>query len=126
MTKATLPDRAGAAEQRVDLGVTGMHCAACVTRVERAIKSVPGVVDAEVGLATESARVRFLGTPDVRAVQEAVAAAGYGAEPRVSLEESLRARERAREAEYESQLRRFWIGAALALPVLVIGHADAL
>jgi copper chaperone CopZ len=39
------------AEERIELGVSGMHCAACVTRVEKAIRSVPGVVDAEVGLA---------------------------------------------------------------------------
>src|SRR5688572_15200482 len=87
---------AGAA---VELDVGGMHCAACVSRVERAIRGVPGVVDAEVGLATESARVRFRGEPDVPAVQEAVQAAGYQAKPRVVLEDSLRAREQAREAE---------------------------
>jgi Cu+-exporting ATPase len=122
----TATDPAATAEQRLELGVTGMHCAACVTRVEKAIRSVPGVVDAEVGLATESARVRFRGAPDVRAVQEAVRAAGYGAEARVSLEESLRARERAREQEYRTLLGRFWWGAALALPVLIVGHADAI
>jgi Cu+-exporting ATPase len=114
------------AEKRIELGVGGMHCAACVTRVERAIRSVPGVVDAEVGLATESARVHFSGTLDVAAVQEAVRGAGYRAEPRLSMEASLREREQEREDEYHSLLRRFGWGAALALPVLLIGHADSL
>ena len=112
------------AEERVELGVSGMHCAACVTRVERAIRSVPGVVEAEVGLATESARVRFSGTLDVTAVQEAVRGVGYRAEQRLSMEESLREREREREDEYRRRLRRFGWGAVLALPVLLIGHAD--
>ena len=112
------------AEERVELGVSGMHCAACVTRVERAIRSVPGVVEAEVGLATESARVRFSGTLDVTAVQEAVRGVGYRAEQRLSMEESLREREREREDEYRRLLRRFGWGAVLALPVLLIGHAD--
>ena len=110
----------------VELAVSGMHCAACVTRVERAIKSVPGVLDAEVGLATESARVRFGGAPDVAAVQAALAKAGYAGEVRVSLQESLAAREVERADEYRRALVLFWWGAALALPVLVIGHADAL
>ncbi|MSR36249.1 MAG: copper-translocating P-type ATPase [Gemmatimonadetes bacterium] len=110
----------------IELAVSGMHCAACVVRVEKAIRSVPGVVYAEVGLATESARVRFAGAPDVPAIQAAVRAAGYEAAPRVRLEESLRAREQEREAESAMMMRRFGWGAALALPVLLIGHADAL
>ena len=114
------------AEKRIEFGVNGMHCAACVTRVERAIRSVPGVVDAEVGLATESARVHFSGTLDVAAVQEAVRGAGYRAEPLFSMEEFLREREQEREDEYHSLLRRFGWGAVLALPVLLIGHADLL
>ena len=114
------------AEEQVELGVSGMHCAACVTRVERAIRSVPGVVDAEVGLATESARVRFGGALDLEAVEEAVRGVGYRAEQRHSLEGALREREREREDEYRRLLRRFGWGAVLALPVLLIGHADAL
>ena len=112
------------AEEQVELGVSGMHCAACVTRVERAIHSVPGVVDAEVGLATESARVRFNGALDLEAVQEAVRGVGYRAEQRHNLEGALRERER--EDKYHRLLRRFGWGAVLALPVLLIGHADVL
>ena len=114
------------AEEQVELGVSGMHCAACVTRVERAIRSVPGVVDAEVGLATESARVRFNGALDLEAVQEAVRGVGYRAEQRHNLEGALREREREREDKYHRLLRRFGWGAVLALPVLLIGHADVL
>jgi len=39
--------------------VRGMHCAACVGRVERALTSVPGVDQASVNLATEQATVSF-------------------------------------------------------------------
>ena len=41
----------------LDLPVKGMHCAACVGKVERALKAVPGVTDATVNLATGRARV---------------------------------------------------------------------
>src|SRR5436305_1824532 len=40
-----------------DLSIGGMHCASCVSRVESALKSVPGVSEASVNLATDTARV---------------------------------------------------------------------
>ena len=43
----------------VDIGIGGMTCASCVARVERALKKVPGVAQATVNLATESARVQL-------------------------------------------------------------------
>jgi Cu+-exporting ATPase len=43
----------------VDIGIGGMTCASCVARVERALKKVPGVAQATVNLATESARVQW-------------------------------------------------------------------
>ena len=62
----------------VDLGVGGMTCASCVTRVERALKKVPGVTEATVNLATESARITFRGADDVEAqLRRAVRDAGY-------------------------------------------------
>ena len=52
-------DAADAAKERVSLPVTGMTCAGCAGRVERALKDVPGVAEAEVNLALERADVRF-------------------------------------------------------------------
>ncbi|NUN61998.1 MAG: cation-translocating P-type ATPase [Burkholderiaceae bacterium] len=43
----------------LDLSIGGMTCASCVGRVERALRKVPGVQDAAVNLATESARIQF-------------------------------------------------------------------
>src|SRR6059036_730518 len=63
------------------LKISGMHCAACVTRVERALDAVPGVVSASVNLATERAQVRLAeSVPDER-LAAAVRAAGYDARP---------------------------------------------
>jgi len=44
----------------IDIGIGGMTCASCVARVERALNKVPGVAQATVNLATESARVQLL------------------------------------------------------------------
>ncbi|KAA0568864.1 copper-translocating P-type ATPase [Azospirillum sp. Sh1] len=66
----------------LDLGVSGMTCASCVRRVEKALGRVPGVTAVSVNLATERARLTFAGPPDVKAAADAVEAAGYHAEKR--------------------------------------------
>ena len=57
--------------------VTGMSCAACSARVEKAVSAVPGVTNCSVSLLTNSMGVEGSATPD--AVISAVQAAGYGA-----------------------------------------------
>jgi Cu+-exporting ATPase len=60
------------------LPVRGMHCAACVGKVERALESVEGVADARVNLATEQATIDFdPARTGPEALRAAVAAAGY-------------------------------------------------
>lgn len=53
-----------AADHAVQLAVRGMTCAACVTRVERALSKVPGVAKAQVNFATEMATVQWAVPPD--------------------------------------------------------------
>ncbi|WP_456282094.1 heavy metal translocating P-type ATPase [Cupriavidus sp. JZ107] len=77
---------AGYAVPRTELELTmrEMTCASCVGRVERALRAVPGVVDAQVNLATERALVTLVGgnAADMLPVlTEAVSRAGYAAEP---------------------------------------------
>jgi P-type Cu+ transporter len=59
----------------VDIG--GMTCASCVARVERVVRSVPGVTNAAVNLATERAEVAFKDAPDAAALASAIKGAGY-------------------------------------------------
>jgi Cu+-exporting ATPase len=65
----------------IDLGIEGMTCAACVTRVEKVLKRVPGVAGAEVNLATNRARVHAAPEVKLEALTEAVSRAGYTAVP---------------------------------------------
>lgn len=74
----TLPDLCS-----LDIGIGGMTCASCVTRVEKALNRLPGVSEASVNLATESARVTVQGLSSTEAMarlSRAVRDAGY--EPR--------------------------------------------
>ena len=60
--------------------VTGMSCAACSARVEKAVKKVPGVTSCSVSLLTNSMGVE--GTASPAAILSAVQEAGYGASPK--------------------------------------------
>src|SRR5215210_7523989 len=68
-------------EEKISLPVSGMTCAACQARVQRALAAEPGVIDASVNLMTRTAAVRY----DPTAVTpprlvEAIRATGYDAE----------------------------------------------
>ncbi len=104
-----------------EVGVGGMTCAMCSARVERALKRLPGVVEAHVNLATERATVRFVPamlTP--AAIDAAITDAGYEARPLVT-EGGERAEGRpARKAELQAMRSEWWVAAALSLPVVVL------
>jgi Cu+-exporting ATPase len=103
-----------------------MHCAACVDKVERALKAVPGVTDATVNLATERARVELGPEPAALAqLRAAVAAAGYAIPEEIAVTPETREREQADRAREIGRLRvKLVVGAILALPVLLGGMPE--
>ncbi len=115
----------GVVTQTEVLPVTGMTCASCVARVERALKHVPGVLKAEVNLATERATVTVLPGAGVRErLEKAVRDAGYGvAETRAggdgtaATEAALDVEQAARRGAYEALRRRVVIGAVLSVVI---------
>jgi P-type Cu+ transporter len=89
-------------EDSISFPVSGMTCAACQGRVQRALASEPGVIDASVNLLTKSAAVRY----DSAAVSparliEAVRATGYDAELPVADETAARAMSRREDIQAE-------------------------
>lgn len=67
-------------DRQFNLSIQGMTCASCVSHVERALRSVPGVGQATVNLATERARIDGGAETHAAALIEAVAHAGYQAQ----------------------------------------------
>ncbi|NJN19501.1 MAG: heavy-metal-associated domain-containing protein [Oscillochloris sp.] len=66
-------------DQQITLPVTGMTCASCVRRVEKAVQKLPGVASAGVNLATEQAEIHYdpalLKPEQIRSAVEAPATA---------------------------------------------------
>ena len=104
--------------------VTGMSCAACSARVEKAVSAVPGVTSCSVSLLTNSMGVE--GTASAEAVVSAVQAAGYGASLKgVSCAPTAAAQEDALADRETPALKRRLIaslGFLLALMYVSMGH----
>ena len=106
----------GADVRETTLGMTGMTCASCVGRVERALRRVPGVVQASVNLANEKATVRYIaGEVEPRDLENAVEGAGYG----VVREDEGSSVESSREREYGKLKSDFFLAAALTALILI-------
>ena len=114
--------------ERGDLSVKGMHCAACVGRVENALKGIPGVQAATVNLLAERAAVQF--DPQQVRPEDLIAAleiAGYPAQKanfdRFSEKSEVNQAQRDAEKQAETRelQRRFLLSAALSVPVLIMG-----
>ena len=107
------------------LEIEGMTCASCVARVERALRQVPGVQEASVNLATETAEVHTRGVLDPAVLVEAVAQMGYTARPAAQVRDPAaevaerRARRRAELLRRRAQLA---VGAVLSAGVLVLSY----
>ena len=101
------------------LRVGGMVCAMCVQAIEEALRSVPGVLDARVNLATERAQVRYNPSlAQVRDLADAIEAAGYqylGLEGELS-EEAERA---VIEADLADKRRRILVGFGVSIPLML-------
>ncbi|WP_320188530.1 heavy metal translocating P-type ATPase (plasmid) [Agrobacterium rosae] len=102
-----------------ELGVEGMTCASCVSRVEKALKSVQGVRQATVNLATEKATVRVVSGTSTLVLEDAVRAAGYEVR-RITAVRSTDNDEDRRDREANRLTMSLALSAALTLPLFVL------
>jgi len=112
---------ADAERTRLDFPVKGMHCAGCVAKVERALRGVDGVDEANVNLATERATVWVHpGSAGLPAMRQAVEGVGYTVPAETMRTVESDQSDRAARAVEDRRLRlKVCVGAALSLPVLI-------
>ena len=118
----------------VELSIRGMHCASCVSSVEKALSSVDGVEAAQVNLVDGSARVQpaqavagRADAPDPKALVRAVEGAGYEARMFAGIEEAVELA-RVKEAEHNTGhkllMRKVRVGVAFGAVVFVMSHLE--
>ncbi|WP_342230014.1 copper-exporting P-type ATPase CopA [Yersinia enterocolitica] len=115
-TQPSQPLAEPADNDSVQLLLTGMSCASCVSKVQNALQSVDGVEVARVNLAERSALVT--GHPSNEALIAAVKNAGYGAE---IIEDETERRERQQQMSQASMKRFQWqaaLGLLLGIPLM--------
>jgi Cu+-exporting ATPase len=107
----------------VRIPVSGMTCAACSARVQRALEKQPGVEDANVNLMMKTATVRF--DPDAMSPErlvEAIRQTGYGAElapPDQTAFEEQEARDRAQDEEFQELKTRAIVSGVIGAVTMV-------
>ncbi|HEX6910432.1 MAG TPA: heavy metal translocating P-type ATPase [Longimicrobium sp.] len=113
-----------APEAKVTIPVSGMTCAACSGRVQRALEKQPGVQDAAVNLMMKSATVRFdPGVTNPERLVETIRGTGYGADlapPEQTAFEEQEARDRAQDEEFRELRLKAGVSFAAALVAMVV------
>ncbi|WP_088332476.1 heavy metal translocating P-type ATPase [Lacimicrobium sp. SS2-24] len=122
LKKAGYPART----QQITLALSGMNCASCVAKIEKALQQQPGVLRAHVNLASEKARVDVLeGMVNTQQLISIIREAGYDART----EQNNADEQSNHKAQEQQRLKKaFWLAALLTLPVFVMemgGHLVA-
>jgi Cu+-exporting ATPase len=118
LTKAGYP----AATQSLQLELTGVTCGSCISRVESALNSVPGVLSASANLSLSRAQVEILASAvGVDSLTDAIGAAGYGASL-VDADNTMAAdqADSVQEQERLGLRRQLMIAAAFTLPLVIV------
>ncbi|MBS4033506.1 MAG: heavy metal translocating P-type ATPase [Ignavibacterium sp.] len=126
-----------AGQSTLKIGIRGMHCGSCVSKIEKELKQKSGVISASVDLGTESAIVNYIpGLIDTRAIKNVIEKLDYkvfdtsgmkAEEPRQLGEEKVNGdlvdeNQMAREKEYKTLMNKFLFAAILALPVIFFSY----
>jgi Cu+-exporting ATPase len=111
----------------LDLSVDGMTCASCVGRVERALKTLPGVIGASVNLASERALVHYVPASVTReSVTEAIRRAGYEVRsPEFDTDDLDHPEDTARKANLRRMRRDVWAATLMTIPVVIVSMGGA-
>ncbi len=107
-------------QQTVDLAITGMDCVNCAANVERSLRKVEGVLDANVNFASEHATVTLAAGVPREALVAAVEKAGYGVVQAADEDTLEDAEQIARETELRRTRNRLIWGAIFTIPLFIM------
>jgi len=103
--------------KKIDLNISGMHCASCANLIEREVKKMNGIEKVSVNLSSEKAAVVFdAENIDSEKIIEAIKKSGYGAE--IADGSNSEAEALKKDKEIADQFRKFILSAMLSLPML--------
>lgn len=123
--------RTGRASLR--LGIGGMHCASCVGKIEKELGKSPGVLSANVDLASETALIEYVPSAvDIGGLKNVIGKLGYkvfdssspGSTADAKPDEPVDENEKARQHEYSTLMKKFIFAGALALPVMFFSYPE--
>ena len=106
--------------ETLTLPIEGMHCASCVSAVDKFLEQVPGVVEANVNLATEKATVTVIpGVAERRDLEQAVRDAGYDVGATDDEGTSTESATEKTEQKVEQARSRMWVAWGLTIPIML-------
>ncbi|MCL4294433.1 MAG: heavy metal translocating P-type ATPase [Anaerolineae bacterium] len=111
--------------QTLRLKVSGLYCAECVVRIEDALKATLGVLDATMNAATNEVKVEYApAIGDLSLLTQAVESAGpyRAARAAEASEPELDQEAQATEKEYRALMRKWWFGAAVGVPTMILSY----
>jgi len=106
-------------KQKKKFSVHGMSCAACVSRVEKKLKSLDGVLEARVNLASESAEVETILTPEIETFRNALNPMGFKL---VEEEKYINSSGNLDKKEAKRELTVKLIGALIFASIMMVGN----
>ena len=109
---------------RARVPIKGMHCASCVTKIERDLRALPGVVEASVSLGDAAASVTYVPKrASVDLFEQAIREAGFEAGTASAEGPGAGAGEAGEaEREYRSLMRKWWFAAAVGAPTMLLSY----
>lgn len=125
------------------LGVRGMHCNSCVSQIERELAKTPGVLTANIDLATEAAHIKYLPSEtNLTNIKTVIERLGYQTFDSSKLapssnkdelamapntgDDQVDENQQAREKEYKSLMIKFIFAAVISVPVMIFSYPDFL
>lgn len=111
-------------EDKITIGIKGMHCAACANTIEKSLKKTKGILNASVNFTVEKATVEY--DPklvDISGIKKAVEKAGYSAVERKETNKHDHEK-MIREKEIRYQKKMFFLALVLSIPIFVISFKD--